>query len=468
MLSWLADTDSYKFSHFLQYPPGTTALFSYLESRGGLYPKTVFFGLQYLLDEYLAKPIKLSEVTAMKSLVAAHGLPFNEAGWRRIALDLGGKLPIRIRAVPEGTVVPNLNALMTVESTDPDTFWIASYVETMLMRVWYPITVATLSWHCKETIRGYLERTSDDWRAELPFKLHDFGSRGVSSQETAAIGGAAHLVSFLGTDTFAGILHAQNYYSGLTPGASPGIAKMPGFSIPAAEHSTMTAWGREREAAAYANMLDAYAQPGRILAVVSDSYDLWNAIEKIWGGELRSRVIESGATLVIRPDSGHPPSVVLKSLELLESRFGAKTNTKGFKVLNHCRVIQGDGINHAMIGEILETITRAGYSASNVAFGMGGGLLQQVNRDTQRFAFKCSEATVNGQRVPVSKNPVTDPGKASKAGRLDLIRRGDQFETVRLERGQTHPDSELKAVFENGEVLKRYSLDEIRARAEMT
>lgn len=462
MLSWLADTDSYKFSHYLQYPPQTTALFSYLESRGGLYPKTVFFGLQYLLDEYLAKPIKLSEVTAMKSLVAAHGLPFNEAGWRRIALDLGGKLPIRIRAVPEGTVVPNLNALMTVESTDPDTFWIASYVETMLMRIWYPITVATLSWHCKQTIRAYLERTADDWRAELPFKLHDFGSRGVSSQETAAIGGAAHLVNFLGTDTFAGILLAQKNY---------GATKMPGYSIPAAEHSTITAWGRDREAAAYANMLDAYAQPGRILAVVSDSYDLWNAIEKIWGGELRSRVIESGATLVIRPDSGHPPSVVLKSLELLESRFGAQANGKGFKVLTHCRVIQGDGINHAMIGEILEKITRAGYSASNVAFGMGGGLLQQVNRDTQRFAFKCSEATVNGQRVPVSKNPVTDPGKASKAGRLDLIRRSGQFETVRLElaSGQdTHPDSELKTVFENGEVLKRYSLDEIRARAEMS
>lgn len=446
----ILDCDSYKLSHEKQYPPGASGMFSYLESRGGRYGQTVFFGLQPILQR-LAVGITESDVKEAEELLQGHGLPFPRDGFMRIATKLAGRIPIRIRAVPEGTVVPTHNVLMTVESTDPETFWIASYLETQLMRVWYPITVATQSWHIRKLIQSYLESTADDPVAEIPFKLHDFGSRGVSSEESAGIGGCAHLVNFKGTDTLAAIRFAREFYD----------EKMAGFSIPAAEHSTITSWGQSREDQAYANMLTQFARPGSLVAVVSDSYDLWNAIENIWGVKLRKQVIDSGATVVIRPDSGNPPEVVLKTLKLLESKFGVSYNSKAFKVLNNVRVIQGDGVNEDSIRQILEVAKQDGYSASNIAFGMGGALLQQVNRDTQRFAYKCSEVTIDGKRVPVRKNPITDPGKASKAGRLDLIRRNGKFETVPFDA----LGSEMRTVFENGKLVNQTTLAEVRALA---
>lgn len=449
----ILDTDSYKTSHWLQFPPNTTGMFSYLESRGGRDPETVFFGLQYLLKRYLTQRITPDMVREADHFLAQHGVPFNRAGWMRIAHELGGRLPVRIRAVPEGTVVPTHQALMTVESTDPETFWIVSWLETLLMRVWYPTTVATNSHQIKKLIHRYLVETADDPEGELPFKLHDFGSRGVSSQESAAIGGAAHLVNFQGSDTLVGVRCANTYYH----------HPMSAFSIPAAEHSTITAWGREGETEAYANMLDRFAQPGAVLAVVSDSYDLWNALDHIWGETLRQRVISSGATVVLRPDSGHPATVVHRALEVLESRFGSIQNTQGYKVLNHVRLIQGDGVNRDSILEILEVAKQQGYSATNIAFGMGGGLLQQLDRDTQRFAYKCSAIAVNGETREVFKSPATDPSKASKRGKLDLTRTGDHFQTL-VYLDEPYSNSALHRIYENGEVLQQWTLEEIRER----
>jgi nicotinamide phosphoribosyltransferase len=317
----LLNTDSYKASHWLQYPPGTDATFFYVESRGGLYDRTLFFGLQAILKGYLATPITHANIDAARDVFAAHGEPFNEAGWRRIVDRHGGHLPIRIRAVPEGTVVPTHQALVTIESTDPDAYWVPSYLETMLLRLWYPVTVATLSWHVKQMLRQFLERTSDDAVGQLPFKLHDFGARGVSSAESAALGGSAHLVNFRGTDTVSGLLAARAYYH----------EPMAGFSIPAAEHSTITAWGRENEVDAYRNMLRQFAKPGSVVAVVSDSYDIYHAIREHWGRTLRDEVIKSGATLVVRPDSGDPVDVVHRCLVLLDEAFGHTVNGKATK-----------------------------------------------------------------------------------------------------------------------------------------
>lgn len=441
--------DSYKASHWVQYPPNTTKVYSYLESRGGKYGHTVFFGLQILLEQ-LEKPVTVEMVEEAKAFYEAHGEPFNYEGWMYIAKDLDGKLPVRIKAVPEGLVVPTHNVLMTVENTDPKCFWLTSWLETFLMRVWYPITVSTQSWHIKQVIREHLNATADDPAVELPFKLHDFGSRGVSSSESAAIGGAAHLVNFMGSDTVEGVYLMNKVYN---------EGKMSAFSIPAAEHSTITTWGKDGELEAYRNMLKQYAKPGSIVAVVSDSYDLDNAVENMWGGALKEEVLMSGATIVIRPDSGHPPTVVLNTLRRLEKAFGAQINSKGYKVLHNVRVIQGDGINEESIREILNTIRMDGFSASNVAFGMGGALLQQVNRDTQRFAYKCSSAVVGEKEIDVFKDPKTDPGKRSKKGRLDLVHRLGKYETIQ---GDSNWGSVLKTVYENGKVLVRYKLDEIR------
>lgn len=462
----ILDTDSYKASHWLQYPPNTDATFFYVESRGGTYDRTVFFGLQAVLKARLERPVTHADVDEARDFFAAHGEPFNDEGWRYIVDTHGGRLPVRVRAVPEGSVVPTHQALVTIESTDPRTYWLPSYLETRLLRLWYPVTVATTSWHARQTIAHYLDTTSDDPVAQIPFKLHDFGARGVSSAESAGLGGMAHLVNFLGTDTVSGVLAARAYYG----------EPMAGFSIPAAEHSTITSWGRDHEVDAYRNMLRHFAKPGSLVAVVSDSYDIYHAIKEHWGKTLRDEVIASGATVVVRPDSGDPVEVVHRCVSLLDEAFGSIVNGKGYRVLNHVRVIQGDGVNPDSIRAILERITTAGYSADNLAFGMGGALLQKLTRDTQKFALKCSAARVDGVWRDVWKDPVTDQGKLSKRGRMTLLRQRESgtYRTVPLpgdaiamppEAIEPGWEEAMVTVWENGEPVREWSFADVRERA---
>lgn len=447
-------TDSYKVTHWRQYPAGTTRVFSFLESRGGQYPQVTLFGLQYIIKQYLeGEVVTAADIDEAREFFAAHfgdATLFNEAGWQHILRVHGGRLPVRISAVPEGMAVPTSNVMLTIENTDPAVPWLTNYLETVLCQVWYPTTVCTQSRAMRQVILEALERSGDP--SLVDFKLHDFGFRGSSSVESAGIGGAAHLVNFHGTDTMAALITARNFYG--TP--------MAGYSIPAAEHSTITSWGRDREAAAYANMLTAF--PRGLVAVVSDSYDIFNACQKLWGEELRQQVLGRDGTLVIRPDSGDPPTIVVRVLDLLGQAFGSTTNDKGYRVLNpKVRVIQGDGIDFTMLGLVLEAVLAAGWSADNLAFGSGGGLLQKVNRDTCRFAFKCSAIEIDGVWSGVMKDPVTDHGKKSKSGRLKLVRSGATVATVTEE--QSSEASLLTPVFENGRLLIDQSFADIRTRA---
>lgn len=447
-------TDSYKVSHYRQYPPGTEYIYSYFESRGGQFDEVVFFGLQYYLNKYLRQAITARQVNDAAAFWTQHFNDsdlFNRGGWMHIVRKHGGYLPLRIRAVPEGTVVPTHNVLMTVENTDPTVPWLTNWVETLLSQVWYGCTVATLSREMKRLIRGSLRRTGDPSLAD--FKLHDFGFRGVSSVESAALGGCAHLVNFKGTDTAAALLLAQQHYC--TP--------MAGFSIPAAEHSTITSWGREHEVDAYRNMIQQFGSgKSGLYAVVSDSYDVFAACRDLWGGVLKDAVLAAPNTLVVRPDSGVPHHVVPDVIGTLGSRFGFTVNDKGYKVLNKVRVIQGDGIDYEETRKILDAIEIAGYSADNVAFGMGGGLLQKLDRDTQKFAFKCSHAVVSGQGRDVYKEPVTDLSKQSKRGRLQLVRTNGRFTTV----PETEDSrDELVDVYMDGWLTTTQTLSEIRERA---
>lgn len=318
----ILSTDSYKHSHFLQYPPEARAISAYGESRHNDFADEVLFlGLQPFLQDYLGRPIVRADIEEAADLCAAHGVPFNRAGWEAILNDHGGFLPLEISALPEGSMVPTSVPLYQVVNTDDRMPWLTTFVETALLRaVWYPTTVATLSRQCKSVIAAGLDRTSDDPAGQLPFKLHDFGARGVSSGESAALGGMAHLVNFSGTDTLEGILAARRYYG----------ADMPGFSIPAAEHSTMTSWGRDREQAAYENMLDSFDGEGRLVAVVSDSYDLDHAVEAIWGGSLRDKVLGRQGTLVVRPDSGDPVETPLRTLKSVVGTVWRPYQCQGF------------------------------------------------------------------------------------------------------------------------------------------
>lgn len=453
----ILNTDSYKASHWLQYPPNTTRVHSYIESRGGKHTKTTFFGLQMFLKEYLSKPFTRYDIEEAALFWTAHGEPFNKSGWIDLLNKHNGYLPVRIRAVPEGTVVSTSNVLVTIENTDPEFFWITSYLETAMLRaVWYPTTVATTSWTIKQIIKQHLEETGDP--SGISFKLHDFGSRGVSSKESAGIGGAAHLVNFMGTDTVEGARYAMYYYN--TP-------EMVAFSIPAAEHSTITSWGRDHEVDAYRNMLTQYAKPGALVAVVSDSYDIYNAVENLWGGTLRQEVINSGAVIIVRPDSGDPATVVIEVAKRLDKTFGSNINSKGYKVLNNVRIMQGDGITLESVVEILTTLKDNQFSADNIAFGMGGALLQGINRDTQKFAMKCSAAEVNGKWIDVYKDPVTDSGKTSKKGRLALVKTNKGYTTMTTKQAEIAGlKDELVTVFENGKIVKEYTFAEVRANSE--
>src|SRR6516164_8525689 len=243
-LNPILNTDSYKLTHWWQYPPATRHIYSYLESRGGMFEETMLALLQYIIKSNFAGQVfTLDDVEEARRVAHAHFSShpkcFNYEGFKSLYARHGGRLPLRIRAIKEGTVVRTHNVLITIENTDPEFYWLTNWAETLLVQVWYPITVATLSRAIKQVIGKALVRTGDP--SLLRFKLHDFGFRGVSSRESAAIGGAAHLFNFVGTDNLAAIELLQQYYG----------AEMAGVSIPASEHSTITSWGRERELDAY-------------------------------------------------------------------------------------------------------------------------------------------------------------------------------------------------------------------------
>lgn len=402
----LLSTDSYKLTHHLQNPTGCTAKNSYIEARGGAFGYTVMFGLQAWLQR-LREPdgisIDMAEDVAMKHIGV-----FNADAWVDMRMRHGSQLPLVIEAMPEGMVVPHGTPMVQVRNTDPAFPWLPAYIETSLLRaVWYPSTVAALSRECKRAILAALEKTSDDPRGQIGFKLHDFGARGCSSAETAALGGLAHLVNFKGTDTLEALVYARRYYG----------EDMAGFSIPASEHSTVTAWGRGGETAFVRHMINAFGGVGKMFAVVGDSYDIMNFAENVVGGECKDEIERMGGTIVVRPDSGDPAATVLEVIRILMRKFGSRMNGKGYHVLPPCvRVIQGDGVNLTSIVDVMALLMANNISIDNVAFGMGGALLQSVTRDTCQFAMKTSAAQINGEWVDVYKAPVGDARKTSKRG----------------------------------------------------
>jgi nicotinamide phosphoribosyltransferase len=464
-------TDSYKVSHKNGYVKGLVRLQSYGEARGGKYEKTVFFGLQYLIKRYLTgKVIGLQKIVEAEEFWTQHfGRTdvFPRQAWLDLLNAHDGRLPIRIRAVAEGSVIPAKNALFTIENTDDRFPWLVNYLETLLMQVWYPTTIATQEWHTRNNVLRFLKESGDE--AGINFKVHDFGYRGVSCPEQAAIGAAAHLISFMGTDTVAGIELLQEYYH----------AGMCGFSIPATEHSIMCSFGRDNEVEACRNWLNQY--PTGLIACVSDTYNIYNACENIWGGVLREQVLARQGCLVVRPDSGDYFEVVPKVLEILWNKFGGTTNAKGYKVLDpHVRVIQGDGMNPETIQQLYATIIRMGWSADNLAVGSGGGMLMNVNRDTNKYAIKACAALVGDTWIDIWKDPITDQGKKSKTGRLELVAlkgaHGGVITTLRkedVEEIEANPVKDnvniverlFNTVFEDGNLLVDYTLDEIKKNA---
>ena len=464
MNSIITKTDSYKLNHWNQYPENTEVVYSYFESRkGARFEKTPFFGLQYILMKYLQGVVVTQEAIDFADRLSVSHFGdrgyFNKAGWQYILDNCGGKLPLRIKAVPEGTPVTVSNVLMTVENTDEKCGWLTNYVESLLTHVWYTSTVCALSRTTKQMYKEYLNESSDNGDACINFMLHDFGYRGTSSDESAKVGGMAHLVNFLGTDTVVSMEAAMEYYNADMNGLA--------YSVAATEHSVMTARGRDGEAGILDQLLLNY--PKGILSVVSDSYDIYNFVENLVCKQFKDRIEKRDGVFVVRPDSNtpkhpNPEDQVVWILQTLANAFGYTTNTKGYMVLNpKVRVIWGDGIDMAGIDKIIEAAINHSFSAENLLFGMGGGLLQKVNRDTNRYAFKCAAQKRNGQWHDVYKEP-KDLSKVSKKGRMKLIKENGEFKTVRIE-----DDGEdlLKVVFENGELVNPITFAEARENAKV-
>lgn len=457
----LLATDGYKPSHGFQMPPGTEYETLYIEARGSKDPDKNFVmtvGLQAWVRKYLQIPFTRDDLEEAKEVFSGMGAPFDYEGFEYILNKHGGFFPVIVKALPEGTIAPLSVPLVQIKNTDPKVPWVGAYLETSLVRaLWYGSTVASNSMVIRRMLKSYARKSASD--ENVDFKLVDFGARGVSSAESAGAGGFAHAATgSLVSDTVEAIAWDRRYYEG-------DIAV---YTIPATQHSTMMAWPKEIQA--FQNMLNKFAEPGANVAIVSDTYDLENAVKNFLGKDLKQQIIDSGATVICRPDSGDPLTIPIQVIEWLMDSYGYTTNEKGYKVLPDCiRVIQGDGITKDSIKGIIKNMDDAKLALDNITFGMGGGMLQILNRDDLQFAMKSNEIQINGEVRPVFKNPKTDHGKRSKAGAQAVVRdsRGNLQAVAESTLEASGATNEMKVVYDTGYVSPKWesTLAEIRERA---
>jgi nicotinic acid phosphoribosyltransferase len=330
-------TDSYKASHYLMYPPAKKMM-AYGEFRGPFEKdktdtRFVFYGIRHALESIVLTPWTMETIELAGKFFATHNagasdFPFPRDLLTRVVEEHDGYLPVKIEALPEGTVA-NARVPVYQITAEGDFARLVTFLETILTQVWYPTCVATLSRRAKELIRAAFETSVDaDGFAALDSRLHDFGFRGCSSVEQSVIGGTAHLLNFTGTDTMSAAYHAQYALNEGRP---------VGFSIPATEHSVMTAWPSEEDA--IRNMIDRFGGPGKVFSIVMDSYDYERAIFEILP-RVAEHHLAKGGVFVIRPDSGDPIQCVLQALDACEKAFGATVNAKGYKVRRRCSRLQ--------------------------------------------------------------------------------------------------------------------------------
>jgi len=383
------------------------------------------------------KAISQLNINEAKSICNAHfGVDnyLNTEGWEYILNRYGGYLPLKIYALPAGTIIKPGTPVMAVENTDPKCFWLTNYIESILMHCWAMTTTATISYDIFKVIKKYSDMAGEQ---VSPFHLNDFGVRGVSSFQSAELNGTGHLAIFQGTDNLPAIKFIKDNYTDRI---------IAGASVIAAEHSTITSWGKDHEIDAYRHIIttsDKTYNPNTdkfiIISLVCDSYDWRHAVKEYFCKELKDQILNRNGKVVVRPDNGNPPEVTLEILNLLWDSYGGSINKNGYKVLDpHIGVIYADAMDSEGINNVLKTITDSKFAPSNVIFGSGGGLLQKYNRGTLRFAFKLNELTINNQKVPICKKT---PGKENKSGRFDL-----------------------PLIYENGKILITESFTDIRNR----
>eukprot|EP00835_Amoeboradix_gromovi_P003574 NODE_242_length_13076_cov_0.518379.p3 type:complete len:435 gc:universal NODE_242_length_13076_cov_0.518379:5107-6411(+) len=406
-------TDSYKMAHFSEYPE-CEKMVAYGEFRKPLDKddnRIVFYGIRYWI-KIIAKQWTLEDVSKCEIFLSTHNIgepyPFPRDLFISFINECDGHFPVEIEALDEASVIYPHVPVFQITALNKYSK-LVTFLETLLTMIWYPCNVATISRHTKSAIDLYYSKTVDEGSfSSIHTKLHDFGFRGCTSVDQSVIGGVAHLLNFTGSDTLSACYYAQFELNKGRP---------VGFSIPATEHSVMTAW--QSEEAAIRNMIEKYGEG--VYACVMDSYDYVEALSSVLPNIAKEKTAKGGY-LVLRPDSGDPVTTVLQALDASDKVFGSVLNSKGYKVVQGCGVIQGDGISKSIVLDILKAAESKGYSAENISFGMGAGLLQKHNRDTMSFATKLCFIEYSNKTVKhVMKSPKTDDSKTSLPGQLAVL-----------------------------------------------
>ncbi len=451
--------DSYKLSHPGIYAPESEGFHSSIVARTAGKDQMVLFGIKMFIEDVLSEQITYEHVLEAQGFAKDHGESFDIEGWIRIVEVYNGYIPAVIMALPEGLPVPSGNAMVTITVEDPLLKHIGQTIETALVRaVWYPTTIATLGRKIKQLIKHYYVETGvDPFLAN--FALHDFGGRGVTCSEQAQIGGAAHLVNFMGSDTIEGIRAANFYYN----------SKMAAFSVPATEHSIQTSYGPDRQWEYLETTLRKLGKKGGIVSVVIDGYDTLGFVDMACNPFFVALVREVGCKLVLRPDSGDPLTLLPLIISKLSDAYGYEVNPIGYSQLTDVGILLGDGVDYDLIGQILQMLKRCCWAANTVIFGSGGALLQKVNRNTFKFAQKANAMLVDGTWAGIKKDPITDPGKASQAGFLTTLR-SRVIPSSYITADNSKPISDeweniMECVWFNGPVENLTTLDMVRERA---
>lgn len=485
--------DGYKLDHRRQYPDGTEYVYSNWTARGSRIEginEVVFFGLQYFLEKYLVEEFHEFFAADIEEVVERYNrrvngyLGPNQIGDQHIRdLHAVGYLPLRFKALPEGTPVPLRVPMLTVENTDPRFGWLVNYLETLMSCVlWMPMTTATIAKRFRGLLDDYAAKTGSpvefvDWQG------HDFSFRGMAGLEAAVLSGMGHLTQFTGTDTIPAIDAVEEFY------LPNDINHFIGGSVAATEHSVMCAGGEDDEQATYQRLLDLY--PFGILSVVSDTWDLWKVVTETVPN-LKEQIMARDGKLVIRPDSGDPADIIcgtnreysndlndspeaLGVVELLWSTFGGTITETGHKLLDsHIGVIYGDSINYERAQDILSRLEAKGFASANIVFGCGSYGYQYQTRDTFMFAMKATNVVINGVEKPIFKAPKTDGGvKKSLKGRIAVIETTDGT-LISLDDSQplgvrdiaiAEGLDKLQTVWEDGKFVRTQGFDEIRELA---
>lgn len=476
--------DFYKVSHKNQYPKGTETVYSTWTARTSRLEnmnEVVAFGFQAFIKEYLIDYFNEHFFSRTREEVAAEyrrvlqyalGVQSPDATHIEELHDLG-YMPIRIKAIKEGTLVPVKVPMLTIENTKPEFFWLTNYLETLMScQLWMPATSATLAFEYRKILEKYGRETNGD-TSGVPFQGHDFSMRGMSSLEAAKGSGGGHLLSFTGTDTIPAILYLEDYY-----GANM-EKELVGTSIPATEHSVMCAHGKD-EMASYKYLINE-VYPSGFVSIVSDTWDLWSVLNVVIRG-LKEDILARDGRVVIRPDSGDPVKIICGDpesdnefsrkgvIEILWEIFGGTMTKKGYKQLDsHIGAIYGDAITLGRCREICEKLAAKGFASTNMVYGIGSYTYQYNTRDTFGFALKSTFTIVNGEERKIYKDPVTDSGnfKKSQTGLVLVTEedgRIDYIDNLSVAEYQSKEAADLlETVFEDGKLLRDQTLAEIRA-----